>query len=54
MGQHLGFVAEQQDDVARFGLLAQQTQPQPRPVDGLGILPAVQAMAGAAPTEPPF
>jgi len=52
MGQHLGFIAEQENDVAGFGLLAQQTQPQPRPVDGLGILPPVQAMAGAPP--PPF
>src|SRR4051812_23861272 len=54
MGQHLGFIAEQENDVAGFGLLAQQTQRQPRPVDGLGILPPVQAMAGAPPTEPPF
>src|SRR3954447_26145011 len=54
MGQHLGFIAEQENDVAGFGLLAQQTQPQPRPVDGLGILPPAQAMAGTPPTEPPF
>src|SRR3954469_24968589 len=46
--------AEQENDVAGFGLLAQETQPQPRPVDGLGILPPAQAMAGTPPTEPPF
>ena len=54
MGQRFRFVAEQQHDVARFGLLTQQAQPQSRPVDRLGILSAVQAMAGAPPTEPPF
>ncbi len=52
MGQRFRFVAEQQHDVARFGLLTQQAQPQSRPVDRLGILSAVQAMAGAPPTEP--
>jgi len=54
MRQRLRFVAEQQDDVASNRLLAQQTQPQSRPVDRLRILSAVQAMAGAAPFEPPF
>ncbi len=54
MGQSFGLIAKQQDDVASFGLLAQQTQPQARPIDRLRILPAAQAMAGTPPSEPPF
>ena len=54
MRQRLSFIAKQQDDVASNRLPAQQTQPQPRPVDRLRILSAMQAMAGTAPSEPPF
>jgi len=47
MRQRFGFVAEQQDNVASSRLLAQQTQPQPGPIDRLRVLPPVQAMARA-------
>ena len=54
MCQGLRFIAKQQDNVTSFGLLAQQTQAQTGPIDRLRILPAIQAVAGAPPSEPPF
>jgi len=53
MRQRPGFVAEQQHDVPSGGLLAQHTQPQPRPIDRLRALPPVQVVTRPSPSEPP-
>ncbi len=54
MGECLRFVAEQQGDVAGFGLLLQQAQAQARAVDRIGVLPAFQRVARPAPGKAPF
>src|SRR3546814_11225024 len=53
-GQRLGFVGEEQADVAGFGLRPAQPQSQPDPVDFVGILSAGRTVAGPPPAEPPF
>src|SRR4051794_15104668 len=54
VGERLRLVAEQQDDVARRGLLLQQPQAQAGAVDRIGVLPALQRVARPAPGEAPF
>src|ERR1700730_18648781 len=47
-------IAEQQHDVASFGLRFQQLATQAAAVHGVGILATLQRVAGAAPAEPPL
>ena len=54
MGQSLGFVLEQQDDVPGCGLLLQQAKAKPGPVNRVGVLPPLQRVARPAPAEAPF
>lgn len=54
MGQGLGFVGEQQPDVAGPGLLPQQVATQTGARDRLGVLAAGQGMTWPAPGEAPF
>ena len=54
VGESLRLVAEQQDDIAGFGLLPQQAKAQSGALDRVGILPPLQRVAGPAPSEAPF
>ncbi len=54
MGQRLGLVGRQQHDIARFGLLFQQFEPEPGAVDRLGVLSAGEAMTRSAPAPTIF
>jgi hypothetical protein len=54
MGERFRLVAEQQDDVAGFGLLPQQAQAQAGAVDRVGVLPTLQRVPRPAPSEAPF
>ena len=54
MGQRLGLVGEEEHDVPGFGLLLQQLEPEPGSRDGIGVLPAVQAVTGTSPAEAVF
>jgi hypothetical protein len=54
MRERFGLIAEQQHDVASFGLRFQQLATQAATVHGVGILATLQRVAGAAPAEPPF
>lgn len=54
MSEGLGFIGEEKDEVAGFGLRPAQFQTQPDTVDGLGILAPGQAVARPAPAQPPF
>jgi hypothetical protein len=50
MGQRLGLVLRQQDDVARFSLLLQEFEPEPGTIDGIGILSGEQAVSRPTPS----
>jgi hypothetical protein len=52
--QRLGFVLEEEPDVARLGLLAQQFEPDARALDGLRILASLERVPRPAPGEAPF
>lgn len=54
MGERLRLVAEQQGDVAGFGLLFEQAQAQAGAVNRIGILAPLQRVPGSSPGEPPF
>lgn len=54
MRQRLGFVLEQQDDVARFGLTFQELEPKPGAIYGAAILSASKAVAGPSPSVAVF
>jgi len=54
MGQSLGLVLEQEDDIPGCGLLLQQTQAQAGPPNRLSVLPPLQRVPWPAPCEPPF
>ena len=54
MGQGFGFILEQQDDISRSRLLLQELEPQPGPLDRVGVLAAFEAVSGASPPEAPF
>src|SRR6266851_2483391 len=54
MGQSLGFVLEQQDDIPGCGLLLQQAKAKSAPVNRVGVLPPLQRVARPAPAEAPF
>jgi hypothetical protein len=51
VGQRFAFVAEQQNDVAGFGLLLEKLQTKPRLFDLLGDLMPFQGVPGASPAE---
>jgi len=54
MGEGLGFIGEQKDDVAGLRLRPAQLQAQPDALDGLGVLAPGQAVARPPPAQPPF
>jgi hypothetical protein len=54
MGERLRLVAEQQGDVAGFGLLLQQAQAQAGTVDRIGVLPTLQRVPRPAPGKAPY
>jgi hypothetical protein len=54
MGERFRLVAEQQGDIAGFGLLPQQAQAQAGAVDRIGVLPALQRVPRPAPGKAPF
>src|SRR5215469_17162589 len=54
MRQGLALIAEQQHDVAREGLRLAQLEPQTAPIDGVGILTALQRVPRSAKAKPPF
>ena len=54
MRQRFAFVAEQQHDVAGFGLCFAQFQPHPNPINGVGILTSLQGVAWPPVAIPPF
>lgn len=54
MGERLGFILEEEPDVARLGLLAQEVQPDARALDGLVVLAPLERVPGPAPGEAPF
>jgi hypothetical protein len=54
MGERFRLVAEQQGDVAGFGLLLQQAQAQAGTVDRIGVLPALQRVPRPPPSEAPL
>jgi hypothetical protein len=54
MRQRLALIGEQQVDLAGAGLLPPQREANARARDGVGILPALQRVAGAAPGEAPL
>jgi len=54
MGERLRLVAEQQRDVAGFGLLFQQAKAQAGAINRIGILPSRQRVPGSSPDEAPF
>ena len=54
MRERLGFILEEQTDVARLGLLPQQLQPDARTRDGLLVLAPLERMPWPAPGEAPF
>jgi len=54
MGQGLGFILEQQDNVPCFGLLPQELESHTRPLNRFGDLPAFETVTGAPPSEAPF
>src|SRR5215210_8170646 len=54
MGERFGLVREQKHDVTRLGLSLEQLPAQARPVDGVGVLPTFQRVAGTPPAEAPF
>jgi hypothetical protein len=54
MRERLGFVLEQQHDIARLGLGFEKLSAQTAAVDGVSVLTAVQRVPGAAPTKAPF
>jgi hypothetical protein len=53
IGQSLGFVANQEADVASRGLLLQQPEPQAGAIDRSGVLSALEAVSRATPAIPP-
>jgi hypothetical protein len=53
MGERLRLVAEQQRDIAGFGLLFQQAQTQAGAVNRVGILAPLQRVPGPPPGEAP-
>ena len=54
MGERFRLIAEQQGDIAGFGLLPQQAQAQTGAVDRIGILPTLQRVPRPAPGEAPL
>src|SRR5712691_40594 len=54
MGERFRLVAEQQGDIAGFGLLLQQAQAQADAVDRIGVLPTLQRVPRPTPGEAPF
>jgi hypothetical protein len=54
MGQSFGLVGRQQHDIAGFGLLLQQSEPESGAIDGIGILSVAQAVPGPAPSVAVF
>src|SRR3954469_24430967 len=54
MCERFRLIAEQQRDIAGFGLLLQQTKAQAGAVNGIAVLPALQRVAGPTPGEAPF
>src|SRR4051794_9725213 len=54
MRQRLRLIAEQQYDIAGFGLCLEQLAAQPGTVHRRGVLSALQRVPGAAPAEIPF
>ena len=54
MGECFGLVAEQEHDVACFGLRLEQLAAQPGTVHGIGVLAAFQGVARTPPAEIPF
>ena len=54
MGERLGFILEEEPDVARLGLLAQKVQPDARALDGLGVLAPIERVPGPTPGKAPF
>src|SRR3954467_7134722 len=54
MRQRLRLIAEQQYDIAGFGLCLEQLAAQPGTVHRLGVVTALQRVPGAAPTETPL
>jgi hypothetical protein len=54
MGERFRLVAEQQDDVAGFGLLPQEAQAQTGAIDRVGVLPALQRVPRPTPGEAPL
>src|SRR5215211_4652398 len=53
-GERLGLVDKEKANVARRGLGLAQRQPEPDPIDRVGVMPAGQAVARPPPAEPPF
>jgi len=54
MGERLRLVAEQQGDIAGFGLLLQQMQAQAAAIDRVGVLPPLQGVPRPTPGKAPF
>jgi hypothetical protein len=54
MGERFRLVAEQQGDIAGFGLLLQQAQAQTGARDRIGVLPALQGVPWPAPGKAPY
>src|ERR1700675_322953 len=54
VGERFRLVAEQQGDIAGFGLLLQQMQAQAGAIDRVGVLPALQGVARPTPGKAPF
>src|SRR3954467_6031465 len=54
MGERFGLVAEEQHDVARFGLGFEQLPAQARPVHRVRVLASLQRVARTAPAESPL
>src|SRR3984957_17870566 len=54
VGERFTLVGEQQLDVAGLGLRAKQFDPEPAAIDRLGVLAALQRVAGSAIAKAPF
>src|ERR1700686_2497814 len=54
VGERFRLVAEQQGDIAGFGLLLQQMQAQAGAIDRVGVLPALQRVARPTPGKAPL
>ena len=54
VGQRLGFVPEQEADIAGHGLLLQEPEPPPGAIDRRGVLPSPEAVPRPAPALAPL